>query len=205
MQNPYYWKLDTKVPPEFDPKLRKATQLMKLVHQGLKPLFEKTETSPLRRPMQVFFASFHGEIEPTSDFLKSCAQKDWARPFLFQNSLHHSTTGFASQQFGLLGPCFSICAISNAQKEILQTGLMQIRMDPRATLLINGESFPAELAEISKYDAEDACEIFYIDERSAHKIYEDRNFFSQLFEKENFVEAYDFLNEGSQVNVEAPS
>ena len=205
MLKPYYWKFDPSSPVEFDPSLRKATHLMKLVHQGLKPLFENNEEPILSRPLQVFFASVHGEIEPTSDFLKSYARKKWARPFLFQNSLHHSTTGFASQQFGLLGPCFSICAISNAQKEILQTGLMQIRMDPRATLLINGESFPEELAKVSKYAEIQSCEVVYIDERTAHRIYEDKNFFDQIFEKENFSDTFEALKIGSEALAETPS
>ncbi len=50
----------------------------------------------------------HGSLYATKDFLTGLAKTNRARPFLFQNSLHNSITGFLCQQFDLKGPSFTI-------------------------------------------------------------------------------------------------
>lgn len=205
MLSPYYWVLNPEQAESFDPQLRKATTLMKLVSQGLKPLFSESRNGHPTRPMQVFFGSLHGEIDPTLEFLKSYARKAWARPFLFQNSLHHSTTGFVSQQFELLGPCFSVCGIRNAQKEIIQVALLHCLHDTRATLLIHGESFPQELAEISKYEKQTDCEILYLDEKTVERIRSNVDLYQVLFHKNSFKEFFALLKEGVSDVAQTPS
>ncbi len=164
----FYWNFQgpaSDIP--FDPKLRKATTMMKMVVEGLKSLSHSVP-GPLVPPHSVptFLGSMHGEIEPTLNYLKGLAQMDRPRPFLFQNSLHHSTTGFASQQFQWIGPSYSLCCIRDPQPEILRAGLLQVK-DGEPLLLIHAESFPAELAAISNYSSDDVCEILFVDADAA--------------------------------------
>ena len=96
----------------FSPQLRRATASMKMSIYLMEEFFKKQkdlfdEETPL------IFCSRHGEIEPTIEFLKNYAEKALARPFLFQNSLHHSTLGFVSQNLQLLGPSYTLCSEDN--------------------------------------------------------------------------------------------
>lgn len=165
MKGLHYWSLkDSGSHIPFDPKFRKATPMMRSLVYGLKPIMEAVVADGIDRgEIQVFLGSMHGEIDPTLNFLRGLAEKDWARPFLFQNSLHHSTTGFASQQFQLLGPCYSLCTIENAQTELLEAGISLCQYKQRPGLFIHCEYFPQELQEISKYNAHETCEILFVD------------------------------------------
>jgi len=96
------------------------------------------------------------------NYLKGLAQKNLARPFLFQNSLHHSTTGFLSQKYQLLGPCYSLCGIRNVQNELLELASSQSVPMNAPVLLIHSESFPEELAAISEYSVVESCEILFV-------------------------------------------
>jgi hypothetical protein len=49
-----------------------------------------------------------GELESTGGFLQALSETGLARPLLFQNSLHNSTTGFLAIQLGILGPVLTI-------------------------------------------------------------------------------------------------
>lgn len=88
------------------PQFRKATFNMKMsylaVEEALKPLAAMRET--FKTDMALFLGTSHGEFNTTLDFLKSWAQQKLARPFVFQNSLHNSTTGFVGLSEGYRAP-----------------------------------------------------------------------------------------------------
>lgn len=91
------------------PSFRKATRAMMLAcasieaalaaQGGIRSVFE---TRPER--FGLVMGSAFGELETTKDFLTTLADTGMARPLLFQNSLHNSTTGFASIHFSFTGP-----------------------------------------------------------------------------------------------------
>ena len=62
-----------------------------------------------------------GELETSSDFLMTLSKSGMARPLLFQNSLHNATTGFASIQYKLTGPTFSVSSGARMPAESLLT------------------------------------------------------------------------------------
>ncbi len=183
----YHWKFQGAVSDlPFDPKLRKATTMMKMVVEGLKSLSDSVPGPEVQEhSVPTFLGSMHGEIEPTLNYLKGLAQLQRPRPFLFQNSLHHSTTGFASQQFQWIGPSYSLCCIRQPQREILRAGLLQAKRG-EPLLLIHAESFPKELAAISNYSSDDVCEILFIDADAAQAL-------RRRELKGSFVEAVEFL------------
>lgn len=92
------------------PAFRKATRAMKLACASIDEALGE-EASRLRsllasRPERfaLVMGSAFGELETTKDFLSTLADTGMARPLLFQNSLHNSTTGFASIHFSFTGP-----------------------------------------------------------------------------------------------------
>lgn len=179
-----HWKYDQQEIP-FDPKFRKATELMRLVAFGLNEMSEQLESLDVSiSDTDLYFCSLHGEVDPTYNFLKGIAERDWARPFLFQNSLHHSTTGFVSQQYGVLGPSYSICAVENAQKEILQVGKLLSKQKERPILFMHGEFFPEDLSKISHYSAERTCEMLFIHPEQLEQFFEmnSASSFEELFQ-----------------------
>ncbi len=175
----------------FDPALRKATTMMKMVVEGLRNMTTVLDFSNYQQgEISTFLGSLHGEIEPTLNYLKGLAQSQHSRPFLFQNSLHHSTTGFASQKFQWVGPSYSICCIREPQREILQAGLLHGKDEP--LLLIHGESFPAELADISCYEPLDSCEVLFLNRKAVRCL-------NGSFHFKNFADVSLFLQEKGSV------
>ncbi len=193
MPKPIYWKYSKlNSDGSFDPKLRKATSMMKMVLQGLEEVAQRIPIIEFgERTVPAFLGSMHGEIEPTLNYLKGLAQSQRARPFLFQNSLHHSTVGFASQYFPWIGASYSLCCIRQSQMEILRAGLLQTKSD-ESLLLIHTESFPEDLAEISSYPKQNLCEILFLDPGSA-------NLLRPMTHISNFKSAIEHLMASGQV------
>ena len=95
------------------PAFRKATPAMMLTHAAVNTLLEshpeireKLKAEPKR--FGLVLSSAFGELETTIDFLKTLADAGIARPLLFQNSLHNSTSGFASIHFHITGPVVTV-------------------------------------------------------------------------------------------------
>ncbi|MCJ8275475.1 MAG: beta-ketoacyl synthase chain length factor, partial [Bdellovibrionales bacterium] len=147
--------------PEYDPQLRKATPMMKMIIAGMKALFNEETGVSVDPQCQLILSSRHGELSPTFDYLKESAIRNWTRPYLFQNSLHHSTTGFISQYFQILGPAYSVCGINNAEESAISLGLTNMMMQQQPTLLIHAEFFPEELVPVSDFEAIRVCKILY--------------------------------------------
>jgi len=88
------------------PEFRKATLNMKMsflaIRQALEPFAALKDA--FKTDMALFMGTSHGEFNSTLDFLKSWSQQRLARPFVFQNSLHNSTTSFVGLCEGYRAP-----------------------------------------------------------------------------------------------------
>lgn len=89
------------------PEFRKATRNMTMAYSSVMNLIGDLPTAWLAHCGLVFGTS-HGELEATKEFLKILAVTKVARPTLFQNSLHNSTTGFIGMKLGLAGPAVTV-------------------------------------------------------------------------------------------------
>lgn len=91
-------------------EFRKATQNMKMasavLHEALAPLLESVPN--LSSHLGLILATGHGEFNSTIEFLKEWAVHKHARPFVFQSSLHNSTTGFLSLYEKITAPTFTL-------------------------------------------------------------------------------------------------
>ena len=95
-----------------NPAFRKATRAMMLACASIEAAFESEplKTLLLKSPetFALVLGSAFGELETTKDFLKTLADTGMARPMLFQNSLHNSTSGFVSIHFKFTGPVLTM-------------------------------------------------------------------------------------------------
>jgi hypothetical protein len=88
---------------------RKASKKMMLAYASIANTMAHQELpNEILRNSALVLNSGFGEIEATGGFLKAFAESGVARPLLFQNSLHNSTTGFLAIQFGIQGPVFTV-------------------------------------------------------------------------------------------------
>ena len=90
------------------PQLRKATHQMLMAHQAIEACLSFLPSTAKLQETGIVLGTSQGELETTKEYYRALATQDLARPFLFQNSLHHSTTGFLSQAFGIQGPTLTI-------------------------------------------------------------------------------------------------
>ena len=101
---------------KIDKSLRRATTNSLSVVHLIKKMFSHIDTDYLEENSKDFgfvYTSFHGELNPTQTYLRNYAQEGLCRPFVFQNSLHHSTPGFASSYFNFQGPAYTLTHQSN--------------------------------------------------------------------------------------------
>lgn len=87
------------------PELRKATEQMLWAYAAASACLNGAGSA---QDFGLVLGSGQGEIETTKEYYKFLGRKGLARPFLFQNSLHHSTTGLLSQTLGIRGPSATI-------------------------------------------------------------------------------------------------
>jgi hypothetical protein len=87
------------------PELRKATEQMLWAYAAAVRCLENLDA---RESLGLVVGSGQGELETTKNFYKSLARENIARPFLFQNSLHHSTTGMLSQALQIKGAAATV-------------------------------------------------------------------------------------------------
>jgi 3-oxoacyl-(acyl-carrier-protein) synthase len=82
---------------------RKATLNMKLATLAFRELLSPFSAlaEDFKKDLTLFLGTGHGEFNATLEFLKGWAQQRFPRPFLFQSSLHNSTTGFVGLSQGL--------------------------------------------------------------------------------------------------------
>ena len=89
------------------PAFRKASKKMMLAFSALDQALKASGLKDFSTCGLVVNSGF-GEIEATGGFLKAFEETQVARPVLFQNSLHNSTTGFLAIHFGIRGPVFTV-------------------------------------------------------------------------------------------------
>ncbi len=91
-------------------EFRKATLNMKMasavLSEALGPL--RQAVPAFAEQMSLILATGHGEFNSTIEFLKEWAVHKHARPFVFQSSLHNSTTGFLSLHEHITAPTFTL-------------------------------------------------------------------------------------------------
>ncbi len=189
-----YWKHHSESDLIFDPRFRKATKMMKVLSAGFEELFPEEDMKNKLIDAEIYLGSLHGEIEPTFNYLKGLAESEVGRPFLFQNSLHHSTTGFLTQQYQLLGPAYSLCGIENAQVELLMFSLSQSLLNKKNQLLIYCDSFPIDLAELTEFESETKCEILYLAEDTLQNYQWIKQEDSSCVEVDSFEKFYQVIN-----------
>jgi 3-oxoacyl-(acyl-carrier-protein) synthase len=125
-------RVNGQTPVATSAEFRKATRNMLLAHAAmsealtpLQPWLEKHGT----HDFGMVLGSSHGELEVTMRFLVTLAETKVARPLLFQNSLHNSTTGFLAQtwpQTSLTGPAFTVSNSYFTGEDALDTGALLI-------------------------------------------------------------------------------
>lgn len=92
-----------------DPKMRRATPNMVAGVVAVEALLAQESTAQLDpESFGLITFSKHGELTAMKSFLSSLATTGVARPFFFQNSLHHATTGFLTQFFKIRGPSITL-------------------------------------------------------------------------------------------------
>ena len=116
--------------------LRKASFEMILGFQalmGLEPVIKKIQKNFSQSDVSFVCGTSHGSLYATKDFLEEFSKTKRARPFLFQNSLHNSITGFLCQQFQLKGPSFTISfgdqtgeSVLEVAQDLLQSGMSKV-------------------------------------------------------------------------------
>jgi hypothetical protein len=138
---------------------RKASKKMMLSYSALSSALEKLVLpgSALRNSGLTLNTGF-GEIEATGGFLKAVSESGVARPFLFQNSLHNSTTGFLAIQFGIQGPVFTVNHRTHGGHQaleiastLLEEGLCEF------CFVVSSETVPPEFAGKAGVGAEGAA------------------------------------------------
>lgn len=151
------------------PQFRKATYGMALGSAaidkvigsaGVKEIFEKHPEK-----FGLTCGSSFGELEVTKDFLKTLADSKVARPMLFQNSLHNSTTGFLAIRYHLTGPVITISHGSFAPEHAIEAASMLIGQKSCAfCLAVITETFLKELIDEKRGQPTAIAMLFTTDE-----------------------------------------
>ncbi len=110
------------------PELRKATDQMLWAYEAAKKCLEGISLEPSE--LGIVLGSGQGELETTKEYYRVLAQENMARPFLFQNSLHHSTAGMVSLALKITGPAVTV-------SDAFYSG--ESALDMAATLLDSGQ------------------------------------------------------------------
>lgn len=87
-------------------ELRKATEMMLWAYEAARLCLEGVSLPP--HELGLVVGSGQGELETTKEYYRVLAQENAARPFLFQNSLHHSTAGMLSLALRITGPAVTV-------------------------------------------------------------------------------------------------
>jgi len=134
-----------------DRSLRKASFEMILGYDCLKSI--SSEISNLKeelKPTEISFVcgSSHGSLYATKDFLSGFAKIKRARPFLFQNSLHNSITGFLCQKFELKGPSLTLSLGEQTGENCIDTAMDLLNSSfAKACILLAADGLVAEFKE----------------------------------------------------------
>ena len=102
------------------PAWRKATRNMIMATASIERALALVPEVKIDGRVALILGSSSGELEASADFLSTWAKLRMARPVLFQNSLHNASTGFASIQFKISGPSFTVSAKQRTPLECIE-------------------------------------------------------------------------------------
>lgn len=158
------------------PEFRKCTPKMQLasvsIRRALESLQKHKNGSALvdRGALGFVLNSGYGELEATTGFLKTFSETGVARPMMFQNSLHNSTTGFCAIHFGLEGPALTLNhRVFGGEHAILLAETLLVDGDCDACLVTTVETVPEEFANLTAPGIEGAASLIVARQSWAEK------------------------------------
>lgn len=108
-------------------RYRKATRNMILANNSMEKTLAGISAESLLAECGLVFGSSHGELEVTMNFLRTLAESGLARPILFQNSLHNSTTGYLTMTWKIQGPMITVSNRHFTGEDTLETAMCLLR------------------------------------------------------------------------------
>ena len=148
------------------PEFRKSTPKMQLASISIGRAIEslaktKSESAFINRSNIGFILnSGYGELEATTGFLQTFAESGVARPLLFQNSLHSSTTGFCAIHFKLEGPAFTLNhRVFGGEQALLLADTLIADGECDICLVTTVETVPKEFADLSASGIEGSASV----------------------------------------------
>jgi hypothetical protein len=125
------------------PEFRKTTNKMAFASAAIETAMnEVPELNEFRSRINLVLGTISGELESTRDFLTTLDRAGIARPVLFQNSLHNSTTGFLAMHFGFTGPAVTLTHHVDVAEQTLNVALSLLTPTHPFSLLVQVECNP---------------------------------------------------------------
>lgn len=109
------------------PRYRKATRAMVMANSSVEKTLADFPREIILQNCGFILGSCHGELEVTMNFLKTMSETGVARPILFQNSLHNSTTGFVSMSLKTDGPLLTVSNLHFTGEDALETAICLLK------------------------------------------------------------------------------
>lgn len=109
------------------PEFRKSSLGMVYTHAAVTKLLQATPEAIAKVGAEqcgIVVGTSQGELGSTKEFLENIALKGVARPIIFQNSLHNSTLGFLTLQFGITGQALTVSNGYLSGEDALSTALL---------------------------------------------------------------------------------
>jgi 3-oxoacyl-(acyl-carrier-protein) synthase len=154
-----------------EPRYRKATRNMVLANHSLEQALAGLDVSELVADCGFVLGSSHGELSSTAQFLKTLADSGMARPILFQNSLHNSTTGFVAMSWKITGPLLTVSRQQFTGEDALLTAQMLIGLGQCGACLVTGvEAAAPELSILTTHQGDGAATVLLADGDRARKL-----------------------------------
>jgi 3-oxoacyl-(acyl-carrier-protein) synthase len=188
-----------------EPRYRKATRAMVMANRSVEKTLESLPREVVLQNCGFILGSCHGELEVTMNFLKTMSETGVARPILFQNSLHNSTTGFVSMSLKSNGPLLTVSNLHFTGEDALETAVCLLKSQSCDFCLVT--TVEARVPELVEGLQETKLRSQYIGEGSgtvllcnAHGLATlDRQPLAELLsvrcvrgEKENFIESTNY-------------
>ncbi len=151
------------------PAWRKATRNMVFATASQEQALEGLDLpAEVRSGMGLVLGTVSGELETSAEFLTTLSKTGVARPLLFQNSLHNATTGFASINFRMNGPSFTVSASERTPRECLELARQLLTEGHcRLCMVTLVEVHKSMAGLISEKVNEGACSIVLCNEETA--------------------------------------
>lgn len=131
-----------------DARFRKTSTNMKLSFLAANQILAR-HPDIKRSNLAIVLGTSHGELEATNGFLTHLKKTGFARPILFQNSLHNSTLGFISQHFQITGSTITLSNQYFTGEKTLEMAQVLLNDGPETHCLAIGvDSIPENLKSV---------------------------------------------------------